>query len=72
VLLDSRGTPTFSATTAEFGCGNFEARPPSPPRTGGGLVTVWQEGRIAWQGPEEALPARFLQQDLDLLEPEQR
>jgi hypothetical protein len=65
VLLGNRTTPAFSATTAEFGCRNFEAAPPPVPR-GGGFVTIWQDGRIAWQGREENVPARFRQQDLDL------
>jgi hypothetical protein len=56
----------FSATTAEFGCRNFAASPPKPPSEGGGFVTIWECGRIVWQGPEKAVPARFLQQDLDL------
>lgn len=70
-LLGSPTTPTFSATSAEFSCGNFDAKPPAPPPTGGGFVTVWKNGRIAWEGPEETLPARFLQQNLDLFGSEQ-
>lgn len=66
VLLGNRTTPVFSATTAEFGCRNFVPAPPKPPSEGGGFVTIWESGRVVWQGPENAVPARFLQQDLDL------
>ncbi len=66
VLLGNRTTPVFSATTAEFGCRNFAPSPPKPPTAGGGFVTIWESGRIVWQGPENAVPARFLQQDLDI------
>jgi hypothetical protein len=63
VLLGKR--PSFSATTAEFGCGNFEALPKKPVPKGGGFVTIWKDGAVAWQGPEERMPARFLQEDLE-------
>jgi hypothetical protein len=66
VLIGNSKTVAFSATTAEFSCGNFEAAPPKPRTSGGGFVTIWQNGRILWQGDEENIPARFLQQDLDL------
>ncbi|MCP1556821.1 UNVERIFIED_ORG: hypothetical protein M2438_005323 [Methylobacterium sp. SuP10 SLI 274] len=66
VLVGNNPRPAFSATSAEFGCDNFEAAPPLPIPRGGGFVTIWQDGRIAWQGREEDIPARFLQQDLDL------
>ncbi|MET0528614.1 MAG: hypothetical protein ABW003_09760 [Microvirga sp.] len=67
VLIGPRSTPAFSATTAEFGCRNFEAAPPPPPLPrGGGFVTIWEGGRIAWQGHEENIPGRFLQDDLGL------
>ncbi len=33
---------------------------------GGGFVTIWENGRVVWQGREEDIPARFLQQDLGL------
>lgn len=67
-VLMAPGRPTsFSATTAEFGCFNFSARPAAPPsRTGGGFVTIHEAGRILWQGPEEQMPARFRQAELDL------
>lgn len=66
VLLGARLVPLFSATAAEFGCRNFEASPPKPMTKGGGFVTIWEGGRVVWQGREEDTPARFLQQDLDL------
>lgn len=33
---------------------------------GGGFITIWQNDRVVWQGQEEEIPARFLQQDLNL------
>ena len=39
---------------------------PAAASVGGGFVTIWQSGRIAWQGPEEKTPARYLQETLDL------
>lgn len=58
--------PAFSATAGEFGCRNFEAVPLPPMAKGGGFVTIWQNDRVVWQGREKEIPARFLQQDLDL------
>ncbi|MEO5326421.1 hypothetical protein PV773_24190 [Mesorhizobium sp. CC13] len=66
VLLEDRKTRVFSATTAEFGCLNFEAKPPPARTVGGGFVTIWRNGRIAWQGSEEKIPPRLLQETLDL------
>ena len=40
-------------------------RPPEP-KPAGGYVTIWESGRVVWQGSEEAIPARFLQADFDL------
>jgi hypothetical protein len=66
VLFGNNPKPSFSATSGEFGCANFEAAPPPAILKGGGFVTIWQGGRIVWEGHEEAIPARFLQEDLDL------
>ena len=66
VLIGNNPRPSFSATAGEFGCRNFEAAPPAPMPKGGSYVTIWQGGRILWEGVEEAIPARFLQEDLDL------
>jgi hypothetical protein len=66
VLLAGRSSTAFSTTTAESGCLNFEAKPRPPRPVGGGFVTIWRNGRIAWQGPEEKTPARYLQETLDL------
>jgi hypothetical protein len=60
---------SFSATSAEFGCLNFSAKSPAPRPTGGGFVTIYEAGRIVWQGGEEAMPARFRQEALDLPAP---
>ena len=66
VLLVGRTSTVFSATAAEFGCLNYEAKPRPPRPVGGGFVTIWRNGRIAWQGPEEKTPSRYLQETLDL------
>ena len=66
VLLSAGRRATFGATPAEFGCGNFDTRPEPPRPRGGGFVTVWQDGRIAWEGSEEVMPAVFRQEELDL------
>ena len=49
----------FSATSAEFGCLNFTAKPDTPRPTGGGFVTVYEDGQVVWQGNEAMAPARF-------------
>jgi len=59
VLLSPGRPPAFSATAAEFVCLNFEQRPPPSPPSGGGYLTIYEGGRIVWQGAEERLPARF-------------
>ncbi|MDH1271726.1 hypothetical protein N5C81_29545 [Rhizobium pusense] len=69
VLLPGRKSTVFSATAAEFGCLNFEAKPLPARSAGGGFVTIWRNGRIAWQGAEENVPPRFLQDMLDLEPP---
>lgn len=66
VLLDGRTTTVFSATTAEFGCRNFQAKPIPPRPVGGGFTTIWRNGRVVWQGPEDKIPAPYLQEALDL------
>ena len=66
VLFAGPSSTVFSATTAEFGCRNFEAKPRADRPVGGGFVTIWSNGRVVWQGPEEKIPARFQQEDLDL------
>lgn len=48
VILSWGRRPSFSATSGEFVCWNFEEMPP-PPRARGG-------GRIVWQGREEDAP----------------
>lgn len=69
MVLSAGRAPAFSATTAEFGCINFEPKPEPPRPKGGGFVTIYEGGRVVWQGPEEAVPARFNQQELDLSGP---
>lgn len=66
VVLSLGRAPAFAATVAEFACLNFEAKPSAPPARGGGFVTISEGGRIVWQGPEERLPERFGQDELDL------
>lgn len=69
VVLNAGRAPAFSATTAEFGCINFEPKLEQPRPRGGGFVTIYEGGRVVWQGPEEAVPARFNQEELDLFGP---
>lgn len=66
VLLGGRSATVFSATTAEFGCRNFEAKPRPERPAGGGFVTIWNKGHAVWQGPEEKIPPRFQQETLHL------
>ena len=66
VLLPGRKSTVFSATSAEFGCLNFEAKPLPARPAGGGFVTIWRNGRVAWQGAGENIPPRFLQDILGL------
>jgi hypothetical protein len=66
VSVGSHKLPAFAATSADFGCGNFEARPVPPRPAGGGYVKVSEDGRIVWEGPEEELPARSGQLGLGL------
>ncbi len=66
VLLGGQSSTVFSATTAEFGCLNFEAKPRPARPVSSDFVTIWRNGRIAWQGPEEKTPSRYLQETLDL------
>jgi len=62
-VIMAPGRPvSFSATAAEFSCLNFEAKPPVPIPRGGGFVTIYERGRIVWQGAQEAMPARFRQE----------
>lgn len=53
VLFAGPSSTVFSATTAEFSCRNFEAKPRADRPVGGGFVTIWSNGRVVWQGPEE-------------------
>jgi hypothetical protein len=39
-------------------------RQPNPRPGGSGFATAWEAGRIAWQGPQEGVLVRFVQQDL--------
>lgn len=69
LIGNSRGT-AFTSTDGHFGCTNFDAKaiPPRPP--GGGYVTIWSGNRVLWEGPEEKVPARFDQTNLDLSGPD--
>ena len=66
VLINTNPRPSFAATNGEFGCANFDAAPPLLMPKGGSYVTIWQGGRIVWEGNEEAISAYFLQEDFDL------
>ncbi len=71
VLLAPGKPLSFSATSGEFACLNFEASPSPPSRpSGSAFVTISEGGRIVWQGPEDQIPAQFRQDELDLPPPE--
>lgn len=58
------GKVSFSATSGDYRCENFEAKPQETPKRGGrAFVTIWKGNRIIWQGPEEDYPP----EQLDLL-----
>lgn len=69
VLLGNSKIPAFSGTTGSFACRNFEPAPPKPPPRGRGFVTIWEGDRIVWKGPEDEVPAHFLDDDPDLSAP---
>jgi hypothetical protein len=69
VVLSPGRAPAFSAATAEFGRVNFEPMPDAPRPNGSGFVTLYEAGRIVWQGPEKSVPARFKQEERDLFGP---
>lgn len=51
----------FSASTPEFSCLNFAAKPLPPvamPRRGG-FVTIYEGDKIVWRGTEEDMPAEY-------------
>lgn len=68
VVLSRGRAPVFAATVAEFGCCNFEPKPAPPEPTGGGYVTIYEAGRVVWEGAEDAVPA-FRETEFDLFEP---
>jgi len=57
VLIGNRTTVVFSATTAEFGYGNFEPAPLKPPAGGGSFLTIWESGGFL-RGLQNSAPAR--------------
>ena len=67
VLIGSNPRPAFSATVGEFGCGTFAAAPPPPADAEGRRLRYDLAGWPRRLGDnEEAIPTRFLQEDLDL------
>ncbi len=67
VRMNARSAPAFSATSANSQCFNYEARPIAPyAPTGRGFVTIYEAGRIVWQGTEGDEPAQYRQEELQL------
>ena len=64
VILSWGKRPSFSAPAGESVCWNYEEKPPAPRAKGGGFVTIYRNGRVAWQGREEDAPPE--QTELDL------
>lgn len=67
VRLRANGPTGFAATSARSSCYNYEddtrERSTEPAR---GFMTIYQDGKIAWQGREGDEPAEFRQGELDL------
>lgn len=67
VLLRWNGSPAFAATVARSRCFNFaEQQAPAPSDHRRGFVTIYEAGRIVWQGMEGDEPAQYRQEDLPL------
>ncbi len=66
VLLHARGRPAFAGTVARSRCFNFTEKPPAPVKDGRGFVTIYEGGRVVWQGTEGDEPAEYRQGELDL------
>ncbi|MDH2228075.1 MULTISPECIES: hypothetical protein [Hyphomicrobiales] len=67
VLLRWNGSPTFAATVARSRCFNFaERETPLPVVDRRGFVTIYENGRIVWQGTEGDEPANYWQAELDI------
>lgn len=47
VSIGSHKLPAFAATSADFGCANFEGRAVPPRPVGAGYITICENGRIA-------------------------
>ena len=67
VRLRPTGPTSFSATVERSRCYNFEPKEaPARATRVRGFVTIYENGRIAWQGTEGDEPAQYRQQELDL------
>lgn len=68
-VMHQQGGPTaFAGTMGRNRCFNFERKSDPDPaqcRTRG-FVTIWQDGKIVWEGTEGEEPAELRQGDLDL------
>lgn len=65
VRLSPSSAPAFSATLRHSRCLNYEPKPVSAPaRSGRGFVTIYEGGRIVWQGTDGTEPAEFRQGEL--------
>lgn len=59
VLLAPGKPLSFSATAPESCCLNFSPKPPVDHPSGGGFVTIHEDGRLLWSGAEEDIPERY-------------
>ena len=64
VRLREGNAPAFSATFAHSRCFSFEAQRVTPASRG--FVTIYEAGRIVWQGTEGEEPAEYRQEELQL------
>lgn len=67
VRMTESSAPAFAATKAHGRCFGYEAKPSQPfTQSAPGFVTIYEAGRVVWQGTEGEEPAAFRQQELPL------
>lgn len=67
ILHSPRGTPAAGGCVGRSFCFNFEEDTrPKPEQDRRGFVTIYEGGRIIWQGTEGDEPAEYRQAELDL------
>ncbi|MAM75885.1 MAG: hypothetical protein CMO29_18985 [Tistrella sp.] len=67
ILHSPRGRPAAGGCVGRSFCFNFEEDTrPKPEQDRRGFVTIYEGGRIVWQGTEDDEPAEYRQAELDL------